>query len=62
MNGDDTIYARHNGLIHKTPQAYLFDIQGRQIWMPKVAVDTYNDQIVAIKRWFAKKERIMGDW
>ena len=62
MTGNNTIYVKHDGLIHKTPKAYLFDIKGKQVWIPKVVVDTYNDQIVGIKQWFAKKESIAGDW
>ena len=67
--GDDSsMYINHDGIIHETKSgvkdegAMLISIHGEQRWVPKSQITDYNDEIVAVKRWWGQKNGLKGDW
>ena len=61
--GDDScVYIDHEGIRRTTDKAKLFVIHGEGFWIPKSVIDDENEEIVAIKRWWADKNGIKGDW
>lgn len=59
---DDCIYIDHEGIEHQSNKATLFKIHGEKVWIPKSVIDDEGDEIVAVKKWWAQKEGIRGDW
>jgi len=67
--GDDGgIYINHDGVVHETKKgskddgAVLFSIKGENKWIPKSQISDYNNEIVAVKKWWAEKNGLKSDW
>ncbi|MCK5611400.1 hypothetical protein KAR91_56540 [Candidatus Pacearchaeota archaeon] len=58
----DCVYLDHEGIEHQTPKAILFKIHGEMKWIPKFAIVDEGDGVVAIKKRWADKNGIRGDW
>lgn len=59
---DDNIYIDHEGMVRKTDKAVLYKIHGETVWIPKSVIDDYNDEVVAVKKWWASKNGLESDW
>jgi len=65
---DDNVYIDHDGIKFETKKgvddegAILFSIKGQDVWIPKKLIEDYNDDLVAVKRWWADKNGFKGDW
>jgi len=59
---DDCIYLDHEGKVRESEKAALFNIHGEEIWVPKSVIDDENEEIVAVKKWWADKNGLRGDW
>ena len=62
LGGDDSVYINHNGLVRDSGSAMLFWIRGKKVWIPSVNITTHDKKIVAIKKWWADKNNLHGDW
>ncbi len=61
-DGDDCVYIDHEGVEYKSDGATLFNIHGEKKWIPKSIIVDEGDEVVVVKKWWAKKEGIEGDW
>ena len=59
---DDCVYMDHEGLEHESPKAKLFIIHGEKVWIPKSVIDDDNEELVGVKKWWAEKNNLKGDW
>lgn len=55
---DDWVDVAHDGVIHKTGLATLYDIEGDEVWIPNSVHEESDDQdnVVLVKSWWAEKE------
>lgn len=61
--GDDScVYIDHEGIEHQTAKAMLIKIHGEKKWIPKSVIEDEGDEIIAVKKWWADKEGLRGDW
>ena len=60
--GTDAVWLSHNGLISETHLAMKFSIKGRRLWIPKASIIDSDKQVVGVQKWWAKKNRLQGDW
>ena len=61
-SGEDSIYINHNGIVYDTGKAVLFWIRGKKVWIPSANITTMDKKIVGIKKWYADKNNMKGDW
>ena len=45
---------RHDGIVHETIKAILFDFDGKEVWLPKSEITTHNGTIVEVPQWLAE--------
>lgn len=56
----ETVLIPFDTIFYETDLATRFDIDGRQIWIPKSVIeDVYDDNTVEVARWFAEKEELI---
>lgn len=59
---DDNVYMDHEGMKRETDKAKLFNIHGESVWIPKSVIEDESEEIVAVKKWWAEKNGMKGDW
>jgi hypothetical protein len=62
LGGDDDVYVNHGGLIRESDKAKLFWVRCKQLWIPKAVISTSDKKVLAVKKWWADKNGICGDW
>jgi hypothetical protein len=55
---DDGVKVEHDGLVHETDAAQLYEIDGDKVWIPKSVILDENDggDFILVKSWWAEKE------
>lgn len=60
--GDDDVWLDHEGIVRTTEKAIAFRIHGEVKWIPKSCISDHNEEVVAVKAWFADKEGYKSDY
>src|SRR3990172_1173195 len=58
MSDDDKEIIKYRSIVTETPRAYLFDIEGEEIWIGKSQAVLLSDNRVAIPLWIARQNNL----
>ena len=59
--GPDLVDIGVNRLIHETAKAWLFDIDGEEVWIPKSTSADFHqgDKVLTVERWIAHNKGLV---
>lgn len=54
----EQVEVEHSGIAcdMKSNAAVLFDMDGEEQWVPRSLMESYDDRVFWVQRWFAEKE------
>lgn len=61
IGSDSLVYVPHSGRVRESELAVLFNVEGRDTWIPKRLLEDESDDLVAVPRWFAE-HYALPDW
>lgn len=62
QNPGDLAYIEHDGVLHESPDAILYQIENEEIWLPKSQIKDSGEELVAIPKWLADKKGLKSGW
>jgi len=61
FSNEDTTYVYYYGVIRDTPEAFLFNTDFGNMWIPKSQIQKKDAKMFAIPTWLAKSKKIPVD-
>ena len=59
----DVVWIDVDGIRATTEKAIAFQVNGGEVlWIPRSVIVDHNEEHVGVKKWFAEKNGIEGDW